>query len=189
MTVEPAEAPAALSVPTPGPAPASDPDAAKAASAFASGPEAGSDPSLPALAVSACLCGVDCTYKAGNHTLACLDELRKRYRLVLVCPETQGGLQAPRPPAEICGERVRLKTGEDVSAQFALGARRAVQTALEHGCEAALLKEKSPSCGFGRVYDGTISGTLVEGSGWGAAALARAGVRVVGDSHVRDLLD
>lgn len=153
------------------------------------GPEPGSDPSLPPLAISACLAGENCTYKAGNHRLDCLDELRKRYRLVLVCPETQGCLGAPRPPAEIRDGKVYLQTGEDVSDQFALGASRAASMAVMHGCKTALLKEKSPSCGFGRVYDGTFSGVLVDGDGWGAARLAQAGVRIVGDTHARELLD
>lgn len=168
MTVEPADGN------TPGPA---------------LGPEPAAEPGLPALAISACLTGENCTYKAGNHKLDCLDELRKRYRLVLVCPETQGGLPAPRPPAEIRGEKVFLQTGEDASAQFAAGAQAAADIAREAGCKVALLKEKSPSCGFGRIYDGTFSGALVRGDGWGAAALAREGIRIVGDGSVRELLD
>ena len=40
------------------------------------------------------------------------------------------------------------------------------------------MKDKSPSCGRGRIYDGTFTGTLTDGNGVAAEALERAGVRV-----------
>ena len=56
------------------------------------------------------------------------------------------------------------------------------------GAEAAVLKERSPSCGSGAVYDGTFSGTLT--AGWGAAAglLREQGIRVLGESRLEELL-
>ena len=42
----------------------------------------------------------------------------------------------------------------------------------------AILKEGSPSCGTSFVYDGTFTGTPVDGEGVAAAMLRREGIRV-----------
>ena len=51
-----------------------------------------------------------------------------------------------------------------------------------------MLKERSPSCGSGAVYDGTFSGVLTEGWGITAALLRQQGLRVVGESRLEELL-
>ena len=55
------------------------------------------------------------------------------------------------------------------------------------GVRLALLKAKSPSCGFGQVYDGTFTGTLVAGRGLTAELLSDADVRVLTENDL-DLL-
>ena len=55
-------------------------------------------------------------------------------------------------------------------------------------CQAAVLKEKSPSCGCGAVYDGTFTGTLTAGDGVTAEALKAAGIPVYGESRIEELL-
>ena len=56
------------------------------------------------------------------------------------------------------------------------------------GAEAAVLKERSPSCGSGAVYDGTFSGTLTAGWGVAAGLLREQGIRVLGESRLEELL-
>mgnify|MGYP001662842557 CR=1 FL=1 len=56
------------------------------------------------------------------------------------------------------------------------------------GCKAAVLKERSPSCGCGAVYDGTFTGTLTAGDGVTAALLQAHGLRVLGESQGLELL-
>ena len=73
---------------------------------------------------------------------------------------------------------MKTKDGTDVAEAFHRGAALAVELAKALGCRCALLKDKSPSCGRGRIYDGTFTGTLTDGSGVAAEALERAGVRV-----------
>ncbi len=143
----------------------------------------------PRVAVSACLMGENCTYKASNHRIDCIDELESVCDIVRICPESQGGLTCPRNPAEIQGNHVRMLDGTDVTEQFMRGALLAQQDAIKAGCTYALLKEKSPSCGFGRIYDGTFTDTLVSGNGYGAQALHNVGIIIYGDTHVRELLD
>ena len=61
---------------------------------------------------------------------------------------------------------------------FVHGAQLALAAAREHGIRIAVLKEGSPSCGSGYVYDGHFSGQKQPGVGVTAQLLGDAGVRV-----------
>ena len=50
------------------------------------------------------------------------------------------------------------------------------------------LKQRSPSCGKGEIYDGTFTGTLTPGDGVTAALLSAHGIRVYGEDDVAELL-
>ena len=141
------------------------------------------------LLISACLLGVECKYSGGSNALPeeTREKLRTRYRLIPVCPETAGGLPTPRDPSERLGERVVSCRGADVTAQFKKGAEAALTLARRYGCTTALMKEHSPSCGSGLIYDGSFSGKLVKGDGCAAELLKAAGVSVVGE-NVTELL-
>ena len=116
-----------------------------------------------------------------------MEELAKRHTLVPVCPEQLGGLATPRPPAERRGGRVVTQTG-DVTAQYRRGAEETLKLCQLLGCKAAVLKERSPSCGHGRIYDGTFSGTLTAGDGVTAELLTAHGIPVYGESQIEMLL-
>ena len=141
------------------------------------------------LLISACLLGVECKYSGASNALPeeTIEKLRTRYRLIPVCPETAGGLPTPRDPSERLGERVVSCRGADVTAQFKKGAEAALTLARRYGCTTALMKEHSPSCGSGLIYDGSFSGKLVKGDGCAAELLKAAGVSVVGE-NVTELL-
>lgn len=141
------------------------------------------------LLISACLMGVRCRYDGGTNRLECLDELLERHVLIPVCPEVMGGLSTPREPSEIVEGRVMTRDGRDVTEAFQRGAEEAVRLAKLCGCPCALLKERSPSCGCGTIYDGTFGGQKCDGNGLAAAALLREGVRVIGESKVDELLE
>ena len=136
------------------------------------------------LLISACLLGDECKYSGGSNALPeeTIEKLRTRYRLIPVCPETAGGLPTPRDPSERLGERVVSCRGADVTAQFKKGAEVALTLARRYGCTTALMKEHSPSCGSGLIYDGSFSGKLVKGDGCAAELLKAAGVSVVGEN-------
>ena len=90
-----------------------------------------------------------------------------------------------RPAAEISGDgRVLTADGRDVTDAYRVGARKAVELANERGVVGAVLKARSPSCGPHDVYDGTHSGTLVQGQGVTAAALGAVGYRVLDEDDV-----
>ncbi len=142
------------------------------------------------LLVSACLLGFACKYSGGSNALPeeTLAALRERYRLIPVCPECAGGLPVPRTSAERQGRWVTDRDGRDVTAQFEKGALVALRLARLFGCGEALLKERSPSCGSGEIYDGSFRGRLVPGYGTAAELLREAGIAVYGESAIAKLL-
>lgn len=140
------------------------------------------------LLVSACLLGENCKYSGGNNYSPAAAALGERYELIPVCPEVLGGLPTPRPPAERTGERVTARDGTDVTAAFRLGAERALETALAQGITRAVLKERSPSCGSGQIYDGAFTGRVIPGQGVTAELLSARGVAVYGESRIHELL-
>lgn len=140
------------------------------------------------LLVSACLLGENCKYSGGNNYHPGVAALAETYELVPICPEYFGGLPTPRAPSEIVNGRVLSKEGEDVTQQFLDGAEKSLYIAQELGCETAVLKERSPSCGFGQIYDGSFSGKRIAGNGITAQLLYENGIRILGESQVQKLL-
>jgi len=139
--------------------------------------------------VSACLLGVNCRYKGGGQKLAGIERLMDIAELIPVCPEVLGGLPTPRTPAERCGEQVCMRDGTDVTAQFHRGAEEALGLARLFGAGHALLKERSPSCGAGEIYDGSFSGRLIAGNGVAAQLLLDSGIAVYGESRLEALIE
>ena len=136
------------------------------------------------LLISACLLGIKCKYSGGSNALPeeTVEKLRARYRLIPICPETAGGLPTPRDPSERLDGRVVSCCGADVTMQFEKGAQAALVLAKRYGCTKALMKEHSPSCGSGLIYDGSFSGKLIDGDGCAAELLKAAGVSVIGEN-------
>lgn len=140
------------------------------------------------LLVSACLLGVRCRYDGDSRPHPAVAELAERHTLIPVCPEQLGGLATPRPPAERCGERVVTKAGSDVTEQYRRGAEETLRLCRLFECETAVLKERSPSCGCGEIYDGTHTGTLTRGDGVTAELLKANGIFVCGETRTEELL-
>ena len=140
--------------------------------------------------ISGCLLGLSCRYDGKSKGLdeALIEKLKSKHTLIPACPEQLGGLPTPRNPSERIGERVMMDSGEDVTEQYSRGAEQALKLAKLFGCEAAILKERSPSCGRGSIYDGSFSGTLREGDGVTAELFKAHGIPVYGESRVEELL-
>lgn len=142
------------------------------------------------LLMSACLLGVNCRYNAQPKALPddILNRLLERHTVIPVCPEQLGGLTTPREPSERQGERVVMRSGRDVTAAYERGAQEALRLTRQFGCTAAVLKERSPSCGHGEIYDGTFTGALTPGDGVTAQLLRENGITVYGESEIGVLL-
>ena len=106
--------------------------------------------------VSACLLGVPCRYDGQSKAHPLARALCEKHHVVPVCGEIFGGLPTPRPPAEIQGDQVVTRDGRDVTEAYRRGAEATAQLARLTGAQAAVLKERSPSCGSGAVYDGGL---------------------------------
>ena len=142
------------------------------------------------LLISACFLGNNCKYSGGNNALPpeTLRKLKETYRLIPVCPETAGGLPIPREPSERLHGGVIGKSGRDVTAEFDKGAETALALARRFGCKAALMKERSPSCGSGTIYDGTFTGKVIPGDGVASEKLRAAGLSLYGESEIEKLI-
>lgn len=140
------------------------------------------------LLISACLLGTACRYDGQSKMNPLAQELLEKHTVIPVCPEVFGGLPIPRVPAEHRGETVITAEGKDVTEAYRRGAEEVLRLARLFGCEAAVLKERSPACGSGKIYDGTFSGTLTDGWGVAAARLREEGIRVLGESDIASLL-
>ena len=105
-----------------------------------------------AVLVSRCLLGVPCRYHGKAYRMgkrigrpALIERLRKRYRIIDVCPECDAGLPTPRPPTRIVGGRW-ICDGRDVTDVFRQGAEIALAVARSEGCQRAYLLRGSPAC-------------------------------------------
>jgi uncharacterized protein YbbK (DUF523 family) len=147
--------------------------------------------------ISACLAGRDVKYNGGNNAVPWLCKWIEWHKeqVLLVCPEVMGGLPTPRLPAEIQSKgpdseashknrHVVNKAGEDVTAQFLLGAEKVLEMVNRHHITAAIMKSNSPSCSGSYIYDGTFSGIRIPGQGITAALLTEHGVKVYSEKTV-----
>jgi uncharacterized protein YbbK (DUF523 family) len=133
---------------------------------------------------SACLLGINCRYDGGNNRNEKLIKLAKAEIIIPICPEQLGGLSTPRPPAEKVGNSVLTNAGKDVSEAFQKGAEETLKIAKFYGVKEAILKQRSPSCGNGQIYDGTFSGIVITGDGMTAKLLKENNINVISEEDL-----
>lgn len=140
------------------------------------------------IVVSACLCGINCKYNGKNNLSEKVKKLVEEGKAVSICPEQLGGLPTPRKSSEIVENKGELKVitieGKDVTEEFLLGARKALEIAKLVGAKKAILKSGSPSCGVNGIYDGTFSKKLVKGNGITARLFLENGIEVISEKDI-----
>lgn len=134
--------------------------------------------------VSNCLLGCDCRYKGDNCKNDRIIAFAKDHVLIPICPEQMGGLSTPRNPSEIVGERLISNNGVDVTEEYIRGANIALNIAKINNADFAIMKTKSPSCGKGRIYDGTFSGGMVDGNGVTVDLFIKNGIDVYSEEEL-----
>lgn len=134
--------------------------------------------------VSACLLGLNCKYDGENNRNEKVLEYIKDKEVIPVCPEIFGGLQTPRIPSEIVGDKVLNREKIDVTKEYQKGAEETLYLAKLFNVKKALLKESSPSCGSNTIYDGTFTGNKINGIGITAKLLKENGIEVISENEV-----
>jgi uncharacterized protein YbbK (DUF523 family) len=142
--------------------------------------------------VSSCLAGVNCRYNGGNSENKVVVELVKKGLAIPICPEQLAGLPTPRPSCEIVIDnlgqsKVLSSDGEDFTKAFVEGAEKTLEIAKIIGAKKAILQSKSPTCGYGCIYDGTFSGKLKKGNGLAAELLMSNGIEIYTEEDVEKL--
>lgn len=130
---------------------------------------------------SACLLGIKCRYDGSSALNKKVVALSKKEVLIPVCPEQLGGLPTPREPSEIRDRKVFTKSGKDVTENFVSGAEETLMLAKKLGVKEAVFKQNSPSCGCGKIYDGTFSNQLIKGDGITTDLLKKKGIKVISE--------
>lgn len=127
--------------------------------------------------VSACLLGTNCKYNGGNNRDEKVLAFLQDKEVVPVCPEKVLGM--PRIPMELVDGVLINKAGEVVDSIIREQIDLILQKLTQEPVDMAILKSRSPTCGVKQIYDGTFTGTLIDGSGALAQALMAAGIPVV----------
>lgn len=148
--------------------------------------------------ISGCLLGFNCKYSGENNFNEKCLALKDRHTLIPVCPEQLGGLATPRAASEILNgggaevlmgnARVMDDKGIDETEGFIIGAEETLKLFKMLDCEVALLKARSPSCGIGKIYDGSFSGKLKDGNGVTVELLLQNGIKVLTEDDTESLL-
>ena len=152
--------------------------------------------------VSSCLLGEDVRYDGNNSSIAFNPKvsfsLKELFMDILceneiysICPEVAGGLGIPRNPAEIVKNDkpfiIKNEDGTDVTMNFLIGAKKALDICTNENIKVALLKAKSPSCGNLKIYDGTFTNNLIDGQGLTARLLKDNGIVVFNETQLNEL--
>lgn len=148
--------------------------------------------------VSSCLLGIYAKYDGGSNAHELLGRYTRRGKYIPVCPEQLGGLPTPRQPVEIVsgnGQDVLAgvsmavsKGGDDVSMHFVRGAREVAAIVRAFPVTAAILKERSPSCGVNLIYDGSFNHVTKTGQGVTAAILKQLNIPLYSEADLTEEL-
>lgn len=134
--------------------------------------------------VSACLLGEPCRYDGKSCPNQMVIDYVKDKEVYAVCPEQLGGLQTPRASCEIIDGKVMNTQGIDCTKQYIDGAMKVLELAKKENISLAILKSKSPSCGYGEVYDGSFCRKLIKGNGICAEMLVNNAVNVINSDKI-----
>ena len=115
------------------------------------------------IGVSACLLGDKVRYDGKDKRNDKLIKLLENHEIIKICPELLSGFPIPHEPIELLNNKAYTKDNKDVTKQLLKGSNKTYTKIKD--CDLIILKTKSPSCGYKKIYDGTFSNKLIEGNG------------------------
>ena len=138
------------------------------------------------IAVSACLVGKNTKYDGTNNYNKAVMEYLKDKEYILICPEVTGGLPTPRVPSERVKDKVINKENIDVTHNFVIGASKTLEELKKQNIELVIVKSKSPSCGYKQIYDGSFTGTIIEGNGVFTELAVKNGLKILTEKDIEN---
>lgn len=138
------------------------------------------------IAVSACLVGKNTKYDGTNNYNKAVMEYLKDKEYILICPEVAGGLPTPRIPSERVKDKVINKENIDVTHNFIIGASKTLEELKKQNIELVVVKSKSPSCGYKQIYDGSFTGTIIEGNGVFTELAVKNGIQILTEKDIEN---
>ncbi len=148
--------------------------------------------------VSSCLLNLNTRYDGISNENPLLIRYSSCGKFIPICPEQLGGLPTPRKPAEITGgdgkdvlagsAKVFNTSKEDLTLNFIKGSEEVLKILKIIPVTAAILKEKSPSCGVNYIYDGSFSSVKIKGAGVTAALLKNLNIPVYSEDETDEEL-
>lgn len=141
------------------------------------------------IGVSSCLAGINCTYSGKNHVIQKIRDMVESKEAIMICPEVLSGMGTPREPCEIVGHKVISCTGIDHTKEYYDGAYKALEILQKHNVKVVLLKFRSPSCGKGKIYDGTFQHKLIDGNGITVKILEENGIIVYNEDKMEEFFE
>ena len=137
------------------------------------------------IGISSCLCGNKVRYDGSDKKDKELLKLLQGHQLIAICPEIEAGFPVPRKPIEIRNDKIITQSGEDVSDALKKGCRICLEKS--EGCAFLILKQKSPSCGKGKIYDGSFSGKLIDGNGFFTSLAEKEGIKIFSEEEIEEI--
>jgi len=131
--------------------------------------------------ISSCLVGINCRYNGTSTNIANLKKMVETGKAIALCPEVMVGLPTPRESCEIKKNPKKVvisESGVDFTEYFVKGAEETLRICREKNITKAILQSRSPSCGYGKIYDGNFRGKLVKGNGITADLLNKNGIEI-----------
>ena len=146
--------------------------------------------------VSACLLGLNTKYNGETNAHSLIRKYSSSGRFIPICPEQLGGLPTPREPMEIIngnGQEVLLgqcsvqgEHGDEVTSQFIQGANEVLKIVEMVTVTAAILKERSPTCGVNYIYDGSFAHRIIPGQGVTSALLKQHNIPIYSEEGLTE---
>ena len=141
--------------------------------------------------ISSCLVGINCRYNKTSTLNPKLKQMVDQGMAIAVCPEVLAGMATPRNSCEIQTNsgvvKVIDKYGNDYTHLFNEAAKQTLNICKRNNIEAAVLQSRSPSCGYGKIYDGSFTGKLIDGNGITAQLLHDSGIKIFTDQNCSDI--
>lgn len=138
--------------------------------------------------ISACLLGHKCRYDGKDNYLPALTTFLRGKNYICVCPELMAGLGVPRIACEIKNNKIVNMENIDITSILESGCQLTLRKTLEFKAEIAILKARSPSCGYKKIYDGTFTKTIIDGNGWFTQKCLDAGLKVYDEETFKELI-